>query len=365
MRILYTITKSEAGGAQTHVYQLAKYFHDRGHEVAIMANPGGWLEDKAREIGVNFYPNKYFSNSLDIFRGLAAMNRVFACVKDFKPDIIHCHSSAAGVWTRLAVLNAIPTVFTAHGWSFNEGVPVWQKFFGVISEKYCALFCTKIICVSEYVKNLALKFKIAPDNKLEVIYNGIEEFCPPEKNWNGKLKIVFVARMASPKDPESLISAYAAISSESKEKTELHLIGGGPLLNKAKALTKVLAIDPKITFYGELSREKVLEILGEMHIFALPTHWEGLPYTVLEAMALKNAVIASNVGGLSEAVSSDCGFLLPNDPFAWTGILEYLIRNPSKTQKLAEAASLKVKEKFSLAKSCSEIAKLYSIALEK
>lgn len=365
MKILYTITKSEAGGAQTHVFQLAKYFKDRGHEVAIMSYPGGWLENKSREIGVIFYPNKYFSNSLDPFRGLAAINKVFSCVKDFKPDLVHCHSSAAGLWTRLAVLNAIPTVFTAHGWSFNDGVPAWQKFIGVATEKYCSIFCNKIICVSEFVKNLALKYKIAPESKLEVVYNGMEDFAPISKDWAGKLRIVFVARMARPKDPETLISAYAALSAESKEKTELHIIGDGPLLNKARALAKVLAIDPKITFHGELERGKVLEFFKTTHIFALPTLWEGLPYTVLEAMALGNAVIASNVGGLSEAISNECGFLLPNDLFAWTGILEYLVRNPFKTQKLAEAASLKVKDKFSLSKSCSEISKQYSFVLEK
>ena len=59
MKILYLVTKSEAGGAQTHIYQLSKYFIEKGNKVAVMSYPGGWLEEEARKLGIKFYSNKH------------------------------------------------------------------------------------------------------------------------------------------------------------------------------------------------------------------------------------------------------------------------------------------------------------------
>jgi len=174
MKILYLITKSEPGGAQTHIYQLSKYFIEKGDQVAIMSYPGGWLEQETRKIGVEFYPNKCFSNIPNPFTIFKAIKKIKNLVKDFNPDLIACHSTAAGFLGRLTIRNKIPTIFTAHGWAFTKGTPFLRKSAAILIEKIAGKFCSKIICVSDFDKSLVLKYKIVPIDKIEVVHNGVK-----------------------------------------------------------------------------------------------------------------------------------------------------------------------------------------------
>ena len=78
MKIFYLITKSGAGGAQTHIFQISKYLINKGHNVALMSFPGGWLEKEAKALGVEFYPNWYLSNKFNLVN-------VFKSIKKIKP----------------------------------------------------------------------------------------------------------------------------------------------------------------------------------------------------------------------------------------------------------------------------------------
>ncbi len=156
MRIFYLITKSEIGGAQVHVYQLSKYFVQKGDEVAIMSCPGGWLEKEAEKFGVKFYPNKDFSNAPNFFKIFRTIKKINKGIEDFRPDLIACHSTVAGFWGRLTIRNKIPTIFTAHGWAFTAGVSIWKKYLAILIEKIAGKFCSKMICVSDFDRNLAL-----------------------------------------------------------------------------------------------------------------------------------------------------------------------------------------------------------------
>jgi len=192
MRILYFVTKSEMGGVSIYISQLCQDLKNKGNEVAIMAHSGGWLETKAKELGVKFYPNDFLANSLNPFKGIKAKKELLKAVEEFKPDIVHCNSSVAGYWGRSAIKNSLPTVFTAHGWAFTDGAIWWRKIVGIISEKMISKHCSKIICVSENDKQLALKYKIAPEEKIITIHNGIdieswETIC--EKRKEEKLKL--------------------------------------------------------------------------------------------------------------------------------------------------------------------------------
>ncbi|MEK7131261.1 MAG: glycosyltransferase, partial [Patescibacteria group bacterium] len=159
MKILYLITKSEIGGAQTHVAQLAKFFAQNNNEVAVMSLPGGWLESEAIKAGAKFYPNIYFSNNFNLARFFRAIKTIRNLINQFKPDIVACHSTAAGFIGRIAARNSIPTIYTAHGWSFEPGTPWWRKLPAIMTEKYAAKFCQKIICVSKYTNDMGVKHR--------------------------------------------------------------------------------------------------------------------------------------------------------------------------------------------------------------
>lgn len=361
MKILYIITKAEMGGAQTHVLDLAKNYKIAGHDIAIMSSSDGWLAQKANVLKIKYYPNKFFENTFNPIKMLWAGQELEKCLNDFKPDIVHCHSSFAGIVGRLTIKNKIPTFFTAHGWSFNEGVKPLQKFFGILSERICARYTKKIICCAEFVKNLGLKYKIGTSDKFDVIYNGIVlkdvDYQVKDKDI---IKIVMVARLAEPKNPFLLIDAYSKLSQETKNKSQVIIIGDGPQMKMLRDVVRDINLFDSIKFTGAIDHDQVFPYLDAGHIFALPSKWEGFPYTIIEGMNAKMAVIASDVGGIKEAIDDNCGILIrDNDVNEWAKALEKLINNPTLIKQMGEAGFNKVKNNFDIIIMFKKVLDLY------
>jgi len=384
MKIFYLITKSEPGGAQTHIWQLAKFFKKKGDAVAMMAYPRGWLESEIKKLGFQFYPNYFLSNNLNPFSGYKAMKEIEKAISDFKPDLLSCHSTAAGFWGRIAIKNKVPTIFTAHGWAFTKGVPFWRKILAILAEKIAAKYCSKIICVSNFDRNLALKYKIASEEKLIVIHNGVEinENQKPSlatagrserkersslrplksknQNDNSKIKIVFVGRLAKPKEPILLLKAYNDLPDELKEKAEILIIGEGPKRKELEKFIREKDLKEKVKLLGSLPREQVFDVLNQCQIFVLISKWEGFPRTILEAMSCGLAIIASDIGGISEAIDSNCGILLEkNNVLEIKFALEKLLKEPTLINKLGQAAYEKVKKEFNLEKMLKNTGEIY------
>jgi len=347
MKILYLITKSEAGGAQTHVYQLGKYFIEKGDQVAIMSYPGGWLEQETKNTEIKFYPNKYFSNIPNPFTIFKAMKEIKKAVKDFNPDLIACHSTAAGFLGRLAVRNKIPTIFTAHGWAFTKGTPFLRRNVAILIEKLAGRFCSKIICVSNFDKSLVLKYKIVPINKIEVVHNGVN-IQDIQDSQNSKLSIVFVGRLAKPKDPLLLLKAFNDLSSELKNKASISIIGNGPKLKELEKFIKETKLQG-INLLGSMPRTKVFEILKKSNIFVLISDWEGFPYTIIEAMS-----------GIKEAINNECGILVRRgDKKEIKEALERLLKNPSLIKEMGRNSRERLEKEFSLNKMLRETEQVY------
>jgi len=358
MKIFYLITKSEPGGAQTHVYQLSKYFIEKGNQVAIMSYPGGWLEKETKNTEIEFYPNKYFSNIPNPFTIFKAMKEIKRVIKDFEPDLIACHSTAAGFFGRLIIRNKIPTVFTAHGWAFTKGTPFLRKIIAIIIEKIGAKFCSKIICVSNFDKNLVLKYKIAPIEKIEVVHNGVN-FQDYQFQKNDKQSIVFIGRLAKPKNPLLLLKAFNNLSPELKNKTNISIIGKGPKLRRLKKFIKIKGLN-QVSLLGSIPRKEVFEILKRSDIFALISSWEGFPYTIIEAMSCGLPVIASDVGGIREAIDNKSGILVKRgDQKQIELALEKLLKNPSLVKEMGENAREKSRNEFSLDKMLKKTEQVY------
>jgi len=358
MKILYLVTKSEVGGAQTHIYQLSKYFIEKGDEVGIMSYPGGWLEEEAGKLGVKFYPNKYFSNIPDPIRIFKAMKEIKKVADHFKPDLIGCHSTAAGFLGRLAVRNKIPTIFTAHGWAFTKGTPLLRKYLVILIEKIAGRFCSKIICVSDFDNKLVLKYRIVSEEKIITIHNGAEsQYFEHLKHSN--IQIVFIGRLAQPKDPLLLLKSFNSLSSELKNKAQISIIGEGPKRKELEKFIRKNKLEEKVKLFGGIPREKVFKILKKSDIFVLISNWEGFPYTIIEAMSYGLAIIASEVGGIKEAVDS-CGILVKRgDKEEIKNALEKLLKNPSLIREMGQSAQEKVKKEFSLDKMLKETEKVY------
>ena len=357
MKIFYLITKSEAGGAQTHVFQLSKYFLEKGNEIAVMSCPGGWLENKTKELGCKFYDNKHLSNSLNPLLAISSIKKIQKAIQDFQPDLICCHSTMAGFLGRMVIKNKIPIIFTAHGWVFTDGASFFRKKMGIFMEKIAGRFCSKIICVSNFDKQLALKHGIVSKNKIITIYNGVA--INSQKNKYENNRIIFVGRLALPKNPLLLIRTFNNLSSDLKSRTILSIVGDGPQKKEIKKFIKKNQLEDRVELLGRLSRKATFDALKKSNIFVLISNWEGFPYSILEAMNFGLAVVASNVGGVKESIEN-CGILLrKNNQKELKIVLEKLLKNPNLIRKMGEKAKKEVVKKFSLEKMLLKTEEVY------
>lgn len=370
MKVLFIVTKSEAGGAQTHVYQMARALRERGHEPAIMAQPDGWLASAASELELVFLPNPYLTNRISAPADIRAAVCLVKAVRRLRPDLLSCHSSKAGVITRLAVRGKVPTVFTAHGWGFAERGPLASQLMFVPAEKLAARYAHRIICVSNHIREVALRYRIAPPGKLTVIHNGAEQ-CesvrPNPERRSGPVDILFVGRLVSQKDPETLLRACAALPEAVLQRIRLRLIGEGDKRQELERLIRRHGLHGRVELPGALERKSVLDALRQADIFVLTSHYEGLPRTVLEAMHAGLPIIATAVPGIAELFESDqedddAPVGIPvgeNNHRAVAAAIERLVTNPELRAAMGAAARQRARRRFSLDRMVEETVQIY------
>ncbi|PHI31818.1 glycosyltransferase family 4 protein [Budvicia aquatica] len=309
MKIVYVITKAdEIGGAQIHIRDLAKKLLGDGHVVEVVVGEKGALINELEKIGVNYYIIPELVRDIDFFKDVKCVFRLRNLLKSIAPNIVSLHSSKAGVIGRAASIGLpYSVVFTAHGWSFANGVSFKSKVLYIIIEKLFSRLSDVIITVSQQDKNLALKYKVAKDEKQVVIHNGMPLIQLNKKTSNDyTTQLISVARFSNQKDH---ITLFYALSELNQLNWHLSLVGKGPLLPSMMQLASDLGISARITFLGE--RSDVSSLLDNSDIFLLISNWEGFPRSILEAMRSGLPVIASDVGGVSESViHGETGYLV-------------------------------------------------------
>jgi len=309
-KLLHIITLGELGGAQTHLLDLCNYQKD-AFEVGVVMGTIGPLWDELKDRGIPVYKCSSLQRSLSPVLDFKAFIELNSIVKELTPDLVCTHSSKAGFLGRfVAYKNGIPAVFTAHGWSFTDGVsPVNRKIYLQL-ERMAAKWCEGIICVSEYDRQLALEKRVASSNKLVTIHNGIPTSgCSATSTCErAPIRIIMVARFSEQKDQQLLVRAASQLKTMTD--FEIDFVGDGPLLSATEELARKLQISDKVRFLG--ARTDVSELLEKAHIFVLTSNWEGFPITILEAMRAGLPVITSDVGGCKEAVIDGItGYLIP------------------------------------------------------
>lgn len=312
MKILYLITKSELGGAGVHVLDLSIGMQSRGHSVALMCPSGYWLDKEFCKTNNNFYPNNYLGNTINPFKIIRSCFAIAKAINDFKPDIISCHSSMAGIIGRfVASFYSFPkVVFTAHSWAFTDGSSFTRKIFMIPLERIFSKYTDKIICVSEFDKNIAIKYKITKLDKLVVIHNGVKNQGIKNFSTNEIFKIVTVMRLSYPKLPELLIESFNLLP---RNTFELSIIGYGEKYYELNKMIIDFNLKDEIKIFNSLKKEDVINFLRDSDLFILLSKHEGLPLTILEAMSVGLPVIASNVGGIKEEINESCGILVDNN----------------------------------------------------
>ncbi len=360
-RLLLLITRSEPGGAQSHVLELLHGLRNK-YELILATGEDGFLLDHAKELGVESYLLPSLKRKLSPLQDYRAYQEIRNIIQQIKPDLVHTHSSKAGILGRLAAHRlGVKNIFTAHGWAFAEGTPWARKLIGIPTEFIAGKWCDRIITVSHADKRLAVKHHIANQNKITVIHNGLADIEQDllANPVNETPILTMVARVAPPKNFICLLDALALID----DKYLLRVVGDGPELSHVQEYARKIGIEKNINFMG--SRNDVPLILASSDIFILSSDWEGFPISIIEAMRAGLPVIASNVGGISEAIiEGRNGYLVPRgDAEMLSNAIRQLLADKNKRKEMGQCSRVLFEEQGTTVVMLEGIEKIYDTLL--
>ncbi len=342
------ITLSDLGGAQSVVRELARGLITRGHEVGVAARAGGPLWDTL-DAQVRRFPLAKMRRQIAPLRDLAALLELRVLYRSFQPDVINLHSSKAGALGRVA-FPAASVVYTVHG--FDSIARAHRLFLPI--EKALSRGSSRIVAVCEYDRRALAQHGIRAS---AVIRNGVadpstaEPAEGPEVLEGLKRRYGFIAmsiaRVSAPKRFDILVGAATLLQGDG---IAVAWVGGiaGPHLALPENFALVAA------------RPNAAALLRLADVVLLASDYEGLPISVLEALAWGRPVIASRVGGLTELVDDGInGFLVENEPAAFAAALLRLRGDAHLSNRMGIAARRRYEADFGLERMVDKYEKLY------
>jgi glycosyltransferase involved in cell wall biosynthesis len=364
------ITLSEWGGAQHVVYELVRHF--KGEFACMVAcGPRGELIERVRSHSIPVTVIPALRRNLNPWLDAAALGQILRLLQNGNFSIVHCHSSKAGILGRLAAhITGVPVVlFTAHGWAFTEGRSYWKRWLAALLERIASRWSTKIVCVSHYDRELALRFKVTQPKRLVVIHNGIDP--SPFARADGStvrqefglvedLVITTVGRLAVQKDPLTLLRAYRILDPRN---AKVVIAGDGPLRKSVEQYVNRNMLRNRVLLAGTFHNVPALLVASD--IFVLASRWEGLPLTIIEAMMAGLPVVATGVGGVAELVEHGVTGIIvpPGNPEALAEAIRQLLEDADLRRRMGQAGRQRALERFTVNRMVAEVKTLYTSLL--
>ena len=366
-KILYIVTQSEFGGAQRYILDLATNLPIEHYHVAVAAGGNGELFAKLKEKNIRTYQLKNLVREINPIKDLKAYFEIKKLLKKSKPDVLHLNSSKAGVLGAVAGRHAgiKKIIYTVHGFVFNEPLPWWKKQIYLWTEKFSTRYKDKLICVSEFDRQVGIKNKIKP-KKLITINNGVDKLAILDKQTaRTKLNLPIdkkiigtIAHFYPTKGLFYLIQAAQVVVKQFPQ-TIFAIIGDGQLKNQLEHEINKLNLKNNFLLLG--SKQKAGQYVSAFDIYVSSSVKEGFPFSILEAMAAGLPIASTNVGGIPEMIKDNVSGLLVESKSsdALAQALLKILQNKNLVKKLGSQAKIRVAQKFSLQKMIQETKKLY------
>jgi glycosyltransferase involved in cell wall biosynthesis len=340
-RVLLLITLAEVGGAQAYVASLLPALAGR-FEVVVAAHGPGPLRAAAAAAGVRFVGLEHVRRPINPWRDVAGFVELVRLLRRERPDILHASSSKAGALGRLAAFAArVPIrIFTVHGWAFAACSGPASSLYRW-ADRLVRPVTTVTICVSENERAAGIRAGACSAERTVVIRNAVSLGGRPRaRHGTTRPLLIAVGRLKAPKDFLTLVRAFALLPPHSFEAL---IVGDGPDRGTLEREVRRLGLENRVRLVGE--RHDVPDLLAAADVFVLSSVSEGLPVSVLEAMAAELPVVASRVGGLPELVLDGLTGLLvePRNAAKLADALGLLVADPRLRRRLG-AAGLKYAE---------------------
>ncbi|AKL97850.1 glycosyltransferase [Endomicrobium proavitum] len=358
IKVCYIITKLELGGAQKVALYTAENLEKDTFEDFLITGSGGILDDEAaKKLKVFKVPS--LVREISPIKDLRALLKIRKILKKEKPELVHTHSSKAGILGRIAAkLAGVKTiVHTIHGYGFNETQKWYVKYLYIYIEKFCTLFTDKLIVVAKEDMDKGLRYKIAKENKFTLIRAGIDthyyktfnpnpDFRKTLADENTKI-ITTIGPFKPQKNLQDFIKA-AGLVCKSVDNVKFFIVGDGDLRPELEKLIADLNLTDKIILLGW--RTDIAEILYASDVFAMTSLWEGLPRTILEAMCCSKPVVANAVDGVKEVIrEGKNGFKVNPHNYQYTAEkIIYLLQNPTVVNAMGKSAKHSITKEYDI-----------------
>ena len=304
MRIIHIITKlHEMYGAQRHAVESMKDHLKNNHSCLAVAGTDGYATEEIKKLGINVITVPTLKNTYNLFIDFKAVAAIVTIIQDFKPDLVISHSSKAGVIARIACYKTkTPNIFTVQGWPFEKGTPYFQKVVAKAIERLLIPFSDSYMCVSEYTKTYGLSQLPLKESRLYVCPNMHEEkqqIAPTA--FALTYDVLMVAGFRGQKDHITALKALKIIVAENKlPNIHFTFAGDGPKRSCIEQFINENNLNKFVTLIGET--KEIDKYYDHCDLVILPTYYEGLPLSLLEAIQKGKPVIATDTGGINEIV---------------------------------------------------------------
>lgn len=268
----------------------------------------------------------YYKYKRRIFNIFSAIKQIHEVIEKVNPDIIHVHSTWAGLFVRLPYLfrkRKAKIIYQSHGWAFLMDTSNYKKNIYSFVEKILSIPTDKIINISNYEQNQAIKYGFNK-NKMIMIYNGVEDKVNKSNlklNWDrNKINLLFVGRLDRQKGLDLFLDVYNKMELDN---IHLYVIGTSVLDSSLPQNTEY------VTYLGWVDNKDIDVYYQACDAVIMPSRWEGFGLVAIEAMRNSKPVIVSNAGALPELIKNNInGYIFKlKDKFSLRDILIKLDKN--------------------------------------
>jgi len=372
--LYFSLSQLDVGGIETHILELLKGLD--GYKVSLAGLVTERFKRSAEHYGAQVYPlppvHKYDLN---------AIRKYAALFRELEVDIVHTQDARGGLLGRIAArLAGCKAVHTVHISSlFWNPKGLKRLLHRGIETVLARLFTDRMIFVARPIMQWYLNMKIVPANKVCYIPNGIDlkflreakergqcSIAHLKKSWGideNESVVLFVGRLSFEKGLDNLIEAFARVLRH-YPKTHLVLVGDGPEKESLAHRLASLNLEKHVTMTGSRPYSEVIQWLALSTVFILPSRFECMPYTLLEAMAVGLPCIASRVGGNVDLIEDGKTGLLvePDDIEGLSQAICKLIDNAGLREYLGENARQRVQE-FTVERMVTQTSQTYKEVL--
>ncbi len=360
IKVVHIITRLELGGAQQNTLHTVENIDPARFEGVLLAGGGGVLSTTPHGKAYRFVRVPGLVRSLRPWDDLRALVHLWVLLRREKPDIVHTHSSKAGVLGRLAAFAArVPVVVhTFHGFGFHPEQPAWVRGFYVALERGMARLSTVLIAVSRANRDEALALGIGRAGQYRLIRSGVDlavytalarrrespaglGVLPHEK------LIVTIGPFKPQKNLHDFLRAAAIVAGRAPEARFL-IVGDGAGRARLEARVESAELTGRVILAGW--RRDIPAILARADIFCMTSLWEGLPRALVESMAAGLPCVVNAVDGCRDLIQDGVnGFLTPpKHPMATADRLLRLLTDPGMAARVGARARASVGDEFNI-----------------